>query len=464
MTLEPDKQLGMTIEEEYTATHSKSQGLYRRAKEVIPSGLVHDVRHMIPFPVYMDRGAGSKVWDVDGNEYIDYHPGHGTYILGYRNPAIVEAIKKQLDKGIEFGSCNELEIRAAELVVEMIPCAEQVRFIGSGAEANMLAIRIARAYTGKDKVIKFRGHWHGAFDGAGFAAVSAPFDVPYSAGTSKEAFKDVLLANHNSSEDVRRFAERGDVACVIMEPTGAHHGMMPNRLGFIEEVRQITKEMGIVLIWDEVMTNFKLAAGGAQEVTGVIPDLVTLGKSLGCGMVVAAVAGRKQIMQQLAFTGDKRHDRYQRVRSQGTHSGTPIALAATVAGLEILKSGEVQARMNRLTGVLRKGLNEQIKKHNVRGCAYGDYSIVRIFLNHNCPYLGKCDVEHCSNPDLEMLDAGMEASLRSKVILALLLNGINCGLGLVELFVSGAITEQDIKKTVEAFDRSLARLKAEKVL
>jgi len=450
----------MTILEEYIAKHPKSQELYNQAKELIPSGVSHDGRYMTPFPVFIDRGEGSKAWDVDGNEYIDYHPGHGTYILGYRHPAIVAAITDQLtNKGMEFASCHELEIKVAELLLEIFPCAEQVRFIGSGAEANMLAIRLARAYTGKSKFIKFGGHWHGGFDG-GLAGVVRPYDVPYSAGVPKDAL--VLVAKHNDIEDVKRLIESNDdIGCVIMEPTGARHGQLPGNPDFVKEVHQLTKEKGIVLIFDEVLDNFRLAPGGGQEVLGVCPDLSALGKALGFGLPLAAVIGKKEIMQLLAFTGDGKHDRYQRVRSQGTHSGTPIALAAALAGLKLLKTGEPQAQMNRMTDILRKGLNELIKKHNIRGCAYGDYSIVRIFLNHNCSQLGKCDFEHCSNPDYEMLDAGMEASLRSKVILALHNNGVKFALGKVELFVTAAITEQDIQKTLEAFDRSLTMVKAE---
>ena len=455
----------MTILEEYTAKHPKSKELYLRAKELIPGGVTHDARYMAPFPIFTDRGEGSHTWDVDGNEYIDCHPGHGTYILGYRHPAILAAITDQLtNKGIEFGNCNELEIKVAELLLEIFPCAEQVRFIGSGAEASMLAIRLARAYTGKDKFIKFEGHWHGGFD-EGLLAVSRPFDVPYSAGTPKDAFRNVLLAKHNDIEDVKRLIESNDdIACVIMEPTGARHGQLPGNPDFVKELRQITKEKGIVLIFDEVMDNFKLAPGGGQEVLGVSPDLSTLGKALGFGLPLAAVIGKKEIMQRLALSGDKKYDLYNRVRSHGTHSGIPIALAAAAAGLKLLKTGELQAQMNRRTDILRKGLTELLKKHNIRGCAYGDYSMVRIFLNHNCPYLGKCDVEHCPNPDYEFLDSGMEASLRTNLVLALLNNGVNFGLGRVELFISAAITKQDIEKTLEAFDRSFARLKAEKVL
>jgi len=453
----------MTIEQEFITTHPKCQQCYRRLKELIPGGVSHDARYMTPFPLFLARGEGSKVWDVDGNEYIDYHPGMVNQLLGHRHPAIVAALTEQLSKGLEFGACDELEIQAAELIIEMVPCAEQVRFTCSGAEANELAIRLARAYTGKSKIIRFRGHWHGGFN-EGLAAVAVPFDVPYSAGLTEDVFSNLLLADHNNIEDVRRFAERGDVAGLLLESMGAHTVVMPYRPGFLEEVRQITKEKGIVLISDEVFTNFRFAPGGAQEVTGIIPDLVTLGKPLGAGMPVSGVAGKKDIMQKLAFTGDSEYDRHHRVRWQGTHSGSPIALAATVANLEVLKTGEVQAQMNRHGAMLRKGLNEQIKQHNIPGCVYGHYSANRIFLNHNCPYLDKCNREPCINPDHEFLDKGMPISLRNPFRLAMFLNGINNPTGGGWLINTGAMTDEDIEKTVEAFDRSLARLKAEKIL
>ncbi len=450
----------MTIEEEYVATHPKSQELFRQAKELIPSGISHDGRYMTPFAIYMERGEGSKLWDVDGNEYIDYHPGMASQLLGHRHPAILAAIGKQLSKGIEFGSCDEMELRAAELIIEMVPCAEQVRFTGSGAEANMLAIRLARAYTGKDKVIRFRGSWHGGF-GKGLTAVIAPFDLPYSGGLPRETFSNLLLADHNSADDIRGFAERGDIACVLMEPGGAHTVVMPNRPGFLEEVSQITKENGIVLIFDEVATGFRSAPGGIQELLGVTPDLVTLGKSMSCGMAQSAVAGKKEIMEKLAFTGNSKYDKHYRVRSQGTHSGSPLILAVLIANLEVLKTGEIQARINRLGSILREGLNEKIKKHDIRGCVYGHSSTLRIFLDHDCPYMGKCDTRHCSNPDHEMLDRGTHPLLRRKLSMALYLNGIYLNLS-HWILPSGATTEQDIEKMVEGFNCCIERLKAEK--
>lgn len=462
MKPELDNQPTMTIEEEYIATHPKSQELFRRALKLIAGGVSHDARYIEPFPFYVAAANGSKQWDVDGNEYIDYQQGHESLILGHGHPAVVAAIKEQLSKGVNYGGCHELEIRLAELINEMVPCAERIRFSGSGGEANMLAVRLSRAYTGKSKIIKFRGHWHGGFP-EGFIAVASPFDVPFSKGITEATRSDILLANQNSSDDVRRLIERNDVACVLMEPLGAHTAVMPSRPGFLEEVRQITKEKGVILIFDEVLSGFRFAPGGLQEALGIIPDLATLGKGLGGGLPVSAVVGRKEILGQLDFTGDLRHDRYERVRSQGSHSGLPLALAAAVATLEILKTGEVYTRLNRLGAVLKKGMNKQISQHNIPGCVWGRYGMVRYFLNHDCPQLGKCDFINCTYPDHEKIDAGMEPFLKRNLLLALLLNGIR-PVKLGWLVVSGAHTEQDIEKTVDAFGRSLARLKREGVL
>ena len=458
----PDRQSTMRIEEEYIATHPKSQELFHRALKLIAGGVSHDGRYMSPFPFYVVAAKGSKLWDVDGNEYVDYQHGHESLILGHGHPSVIAAIKEQLSKGVNYGACHELEIRLAELINQMVPCAERVRFTGSGGEANMLAVRLARAYTGKNKIIKFRGHWHGGFP-EGFIAVASPFDVPYSKGITEATRGDVLLANQNSSDDVRRLIETNEVACVLMEPSGAHTAIMPSQLGFVEKVRQVTEEKGVILIFDEVLSGFRFAPGGLQEVLSVTPDLATLGKGLGGGFPVSAVVGKKEILGQLDFTEDPRHDRYERVRCQGSHSGMPLALAAAVATLEILKTGEVHAYLNRLGAQLKKGMNEQVKKHNIPGCIWGRYGMVRYFLNHDCPQLGKCDFINCTYPDHEKIDAGMEPSLRHNLFLALLLNGIS-PVRLGWFFVSRAHSEQDIEKTVDAFDYCLARVKREGIL
>ena len=456
------KLVRMSIEEEYSATHPTSEKLYRRALSVMPSGIGHDSRRTKPFPIFINGAAGAKKWDVDGNEYVDLWCGHGGLLLGHCHPDVVAAVAAQIQNGFHFSALNEIELELAEMVTRLIPCAESVRWMQSGTEANMLAIRIARAYTGKNKVIKFRGHFHGYWN-EGILAVLPPYNAPMSIGVPKENLSNVLLAAHNSSEDVRQLIEEtNDVACVIMDPI-CHAFVRPNRPGFLEEIRQITREKGIVLIYDEVVSAFRLAPGSAQEAFGVIPDLATISKTLGNGLPISAVVGKKEIMDVVAFKDDPVQDRLQRVISQGTHSGNAVTCAGSLATLKILSTGKPQAHMNNIGAMVRKSLNQVIKKHDIPACVYGNYSIGRIFVSHDCPYVGSCDVTNCTYPDDEKADAGTPAKVRGKLYLAMLLNGVDY-MQAGTYWLNAAITEEDVAKITDAFDRSLARLKEEKVL
>lgn len=452
----------ITIEEEYIATRKKSFKLYQRAKELIPSGVEHDGRYIKPFPFYVARADGARKWDIDGNELIDLWSGHGALILGHNDPKVTAAIIEQVKKGLHYSACHELQIKLAELITQLVPCAEKVRWMQTGTEAIMLAIRMARAYTGKDAVIKFRGHFHGYWD-EGMLGVRPPFNVPMSIGMPKESLSHVILVDHNDSEGVRRTIKETDVACVIMDPIG-HGFVVSNRPGFLEEVRQITRENGVLLIFDEIVSGFRLAPGGAQEALGVVPDLAVLAKSVGGGLPSSLVVGKREVMDVMTFRDDKEHDRFHRVISQGTHCATPIICAAGLATLEILSTGKPQAYMNKLGAMLRKGMNEAIKKHRVSGCVYGNFSIARIFLGHDCPYLGKCDTVNCTFPDHERLDSGTAPEVRHAMHLAMLLNGVDYIRGFQTLFLNAALTEEDIERVIEAFENSLMRLKGEKIL
>ncbi len=450
-----------TIEEEYIAKHSTSEKLYRRAWEVMTSGIHHDTRYMKPFPFYIARADKARKWDVDGNELIDLWSGHGGLILGHNHPDVVAAVKEQAEKGFHYSACHEKEVELAELIVRMVPCAEKIRYVQTGLEACSLAIRIARAYTGKDKFIKFRGHFHGYFDEV-MVGVRPPHDAPMSIGVPKTALSNVLLARHNHSEDVLRLIEasRNDIACVIMDPV-CHAFVMANKPGFLEEVRRITREKGVVLIFDEVWSGFRLAPGGAQEVLGVTPDLTAIAKGMVGGLPGSAVVGKKEIMDVMTFTGDPEHDRFHRVISQGTHSGNPMIVACALATLKILSTGEPQRYINRLGDKLRKNLNEVVKKHNVPGCVYGNWSVVRNFIGAECPF------EDPLNPicdDHERVDRAASPKVRDKLYLAMHLNGVDYSRGLGLMQMNAALTEEDIEKVTDAYDRSLLRLKQEKIL
>jgi glutamate-1-semialdehyde 2,1-aminomutase len=452
------------IEKEYISKRKISEKMYQRALKVIPSGIVHDARYIKPFPFYVDKANGARKWDVDGNEIIDLWSGHGALILGHNHPDVLAAVTEQMEKGFHFSACHQLELEISEMIASLIPSAEKVRLVETGTGANMLAIRIARAYTGRNKVIKFRGHFHGYWDEC-IVGVRPPFDIPMSAGVPSGNTSNVLLVDHNNSEEVRRLIEKtNDVAAVIMDPAGAHAIIMANRPGFVEEVRQITKERGVLLIFDEVISGFRYAPGGAQEILGVTPDLTALGKIIGGGLNMSAVVGKRDIMEVLEFTDDAFHNRFHRVIDQGTHSGSPLACAAGLATLKILKTGEIQAYINGLGAKLRKGMNEIIKKYHIPGCVHGNYSINYIFLLHDCPQLGKCDTINCTFPDHEVIDRGTPVKVGRLLHLANILHGFDHSGGLEMLLLNSALTAKDLEIVIEAFDCSLMRLKEENII
>jgi glutamate-1-semialdehyde 2,1-aminomutase len=336
-----------SIEREYAETRARSRALYERAAQSMPSGAAHDGRVFSPFPFYAERADGAYKWDVDGHRYLDGWSGHGALMLGHNHPAIVAAITEQARRGLHYSACHELEIRWAELIRAIVPGAEKVRFTMTGTETTALAIRVARAHSGRTGIVKFRGHFHGIHDSA-VAAVKEPFEVPLSAGVPADTLRATLVARHNDLAHVRELLDGHEVAAVILEPAGARSMTAPTNPAFLRALRELTRARGVILIFDEVVTGFRMAPGGAQEYYGVTADLVCLAKAVAGGLPGAALAGRADLLDTIAFKGDARRDRTQRVADQGTYSGTPLIAAAGVAALEILKTGAVQRELNRL--------------------------------------------------------------------------------------------------------------------
>ena len=320
----------------YKAMHPKSSALYERARGIIPGGVTHDGRHMKPFPVYVERALGSHKWDVDGHEYIDYWMGHGALFLGHCHPAVVKAIQEQAARGTHFGASHELEVRWAELITKLIPSAQMVRFAMSGTEATHLALRIARAFTGRNKVVKFQGHFHGWHDGV-VAAVNPPYDVPMSAGVPESVLDQLLVCPPNDIKSVDTMLERGDVAAVILEPAGGQSGTTPTIPGYLQELRSLTTRHNVVLIFDEVITGFRYSPGGAQAYFGVTPDMTTLAKIVAGGLPGAAIVGKKELMSMMAHRGEPVFDRSQRVAQNGTFNSNPVCAAAAIATLELVE-------------------------------------------------------------------------------------------------------------------------------
>jgi glutamate-1-semialdehyde 2,1-aminomutase len=447
-----------TIEQEYSEARPKSKALYARATAAMPSGAAHDGRVFSPFPFYVERADGAYKWDVDGHRYIDGWSGHGAMILGHKHPAVTRAIVEQAHKGTHYSAGSEIEVRWAELIRSIVPGAEKVRFTMTGTETTALAIRIARAHTGRTKIVKFRGHFHGLHD-AVMVGVKDPFEIPASAGVPAETLAQTLLARCNDIDSVRELLDEHEVAAVILEPAASRSMTVPTNPAFLKALRQLTRERNVVLIFDEVVTGFRLAPGGAQEYFGVTADMTCLAKAVAGGLPGAALTGRADLLDGVAFSGDPKRDRTRRVADQGTYSGTPLVAAAGVAALEILKTGEVQKELTRIADRLRDGLNQTMKTRGVRGCAYGISSIVRVFLGADAAELGIDTYQM----DEGRLDRGMGA-VGGKLHLALLNGGVDTNRGSGIAWLNAAITDKDVDFWVDAFDRALVRLREDGAL
>lgn len=312
---------------------SKSSELFDRAKKLIPGGVNSPVRAFSPYPFFTKSAKGSKLIDVDGKQYIDYCLGYGPLILGHAHPKVIGAVKEQLDNGTLFGTPSEQEVELAELVCKLVPSAEMVRMVTTGAEATMSAIRVARGYTGRKKIVKFEGCYHGAHDcvlvKAGSGATT--FGVPDSLGIPEETTRNTVVAPYNDAKSLEEIVEKekDELAAVILEPVLGNIGVVLPRAGFLESLREVTSRYEIVLIFDEVITGFRLALGGAQEYYGVTPDLTTMGKILGGGFPMAAYAGKEEIMRLIAPSG--------KVYQAGTFNGNPVSVTAGLATLKILR-------------------------------------------------------------------------------------------------------------------------------
>ena len=338
----------------------RSRRLFDEAQRVIPGGVNSPARAFGPVggdPIFIARGEGARLYDADGRGYIDYVCSWGPLILGHAHPEVVAALKQVCEQGTSFGAPTEIEVRMADLVVERIPSVEMVRMVNSGTEATMSAVRLARGYTGRAKVIKFEGCWHGHADSfliqAGSSALT--MGVPDSPGVTEGTASDTLTAPFNDLEAVQRIVSenRDEVAAVIVEPVAGNMGVIPPEEGFLEGLRELTADLGIVLIFDEVITGFRVHPGGAQALYGVTPDLTTLGKIIGGGLPVGAFGGKREIMGHISPLG-------KRVSQAGTLSGNPLAMTAGYETLKRLQPGvydTLEAKAAALEAGFRENLN-----------------------------------------------------------------------------------------------------------
>lgn len=416
---------------------TKSEKLFERAVKRIPGGVNSPVRAYGAIgeaPRFIERADGCYIYDVDGNRYIDYIDSWGPMILGHNFPAIRESVLKACEKGLSFGCATEIEVEMAEFICDRIPHVDMIRMVNSGTEAVMSAIRVARGYTGRDKIIKFRGCYHGHSDGllvkAGSAALTT--SVPDSAGVPADYTKNTLVAEYNDCDSVKELFDnnKDEIAAVIVEPVAANMGVVLPRHGFLEFLRDITKENGSLLIFDEVITGFRLSIGGAQEYFNIKPDLTTLGKIVGGGMPVGAYGGRADIMRMVSPDGP--------VYQAGTLSGNPIATAAGLETLRILRDNkDIYDRLETKT----KRIADSVRK-----CGAGRVSVNQIGSLMSIFF----------TPDaVEDYDSAVKSDTKkyAEYFGHMLDNGIYIAPSQFEaMFVSDAHTNEDINRTIEVME------------
>lgn len=448
--------MGTTILERYRRTFQADKEVADRARELFPDGVTHDGRYVDPFPVYMDRALGSKKWGLNGRHFIDYWVGHGALLLGHSSPPIVEAVTRQVQRGTHYGASHRMEVEWADLVRQLIPSAERVRFVASGTEATLMAIRLARTFTGRKKVLKFAGHFHGWHD-AVIPSSYPPFDkdIP---GIPQCVLDATVVCPPNDIDAVAEQLRRDDdIACVMIEPTGGIFGTIPTNKQFIEPLRQLTADHGVVLVFDEVVTGFRVDPGGAQAMYGIMPDLTVLAKVLGGGLPCGALAGRKQIMDLISINEQRAGQYHKRMPHPGTFNANPLTAAAGIAMLNIIRTGQPQKHVNALAAKLRAGLIDLFDHHRLDWAAYGEYSDVKLLLGH-----GRRDVRAADfDPyqwDYRKLDGG-DPDLARHLRCGLLLAGVDF-MG-NHAFLSTAHSDDDIDATIAAFDQTIGWMKAD---
>jgi len=416
----------------------KSRELYKKANKLLPGGVSSPVRAIKPYPFYTRSANGSKITDIDGNEYIDCCLAYGPNILGHANPTVKEAIIDQLDKGWLYGTPTDLEVDLASRIADIYPSIDMLRFVSTGTEATMSAIRAARGFTGKDKFIKIEGGFHGAHDAVLVQAGSGASTLgkPDSLGIPADFTKHTLQTPFNDIEALTAVIEKNDdeVAALIMEPVMGNIGPILPEKGYLEEVRKVTEENDIVLIFDEVITGFRLAMGGAQEYYGVTPDMTTLGKIIGGGLPIGVFGGKKEIIDMVAPSGS--------VYQAGTFSGSPTSAAAGIAVLDVLEKEEVHKKLNATGDVFRSRLTDIVTDIGLDYTVSGIASMFMVFFGDkplNYQDVLKCDKESYLKFFFKMLDTG--------VFIPPSQYETN--------FLSTAHTEDDLEKTLAAYEANL---------
>ena len=449
-----------TILERFEQLHPTSQRLHQRAVHLFPDGVTHDIRYFTPFPLYVERAQGARKWDVDGNEIIDFVMGHGALLLGHNHPQVLEAATEQLQRGTHYGASHQGELEWAERVQRLIPSAEVVRFTSAGTEATMMAIRLARAFTGRKTLVRFAAHFHGWNDNV----VGVPDREgvhPHAFGVPDETLANVVVIPQNDAELLRQTLREEEVAAVILEPTGASWGAVPLAPEMLPLLRETTREAGALLIFDEVVTGFRVSPGGVQATSGVMPDLTTLAKILAGGFPGGAVAGRREVVSLIEFGAGGRRDFTERVPHPGTFNANPLSAAAGSAALDVVATGEPHRHAHALNQTIVRRLNDLIRSEGVAGCAYGHASMFHLILGADCPSPSDdfaWDWQGRPGQRVPRMSGEATWSLRRGML--------NEGIDLMGTggMVSAVHTEADAEHTAEAFARTIRLMKEEGVL
>lgn len=425
-------------------SYDQSIEAFKKAKEILPGGVNSPVRAFKSVkmdPIFMERGKGSKIYDIDGNEYIDYVLSWGPLILGHTNDTVVEGIKKIAELGTSFGAPTLVETELAELVIERVPSIEMVRMVSSGTEATMSALRLARGYTGRNKILKFEGCYHGHGDSLLIKAGSgvATLGLPDSPGVPEGVAKNTITVPYNDLESVRfAFEQFGDdIAGLIVEPVAGNMGVVPPLPGFLEGLREITSEYGAVLIFDEVMTGFRVGYNCAQGYYNVTPDITCLGKVIGGGLPVGAYGGKKEIMEQIAPSGP--------IYQAGTLSGNPLAMTAGLATLSQL-TPETYTEFERKADILEAGLKAAAEKYDIPHTINRAGSMIGIFFTNQ----EVTNYELAKTSDLEFFASYYREMANEGVFLP--------PSQFEGLFLSTAHSDEDLQKTIQAAEKAFSKL------
>ncbi len=424
-----------TVDERYYQLHPKSVEMSKEAEKLFPDGVTHDGRKSKLFRIYMDRGLGPRKWDIDGNVYIDYRTGHGSMILGQANPRVIGSVQEQIGRGTHLSASTEIEVQWGKMVQELVPCAEKLRFVASGTEAMMLACRMARTHSGKTKVVKFDQAFHGWADGP---FVGADHDQ-IGNGIPTQVRETMVVLPYDLDEVERTLDTDPDIAAVMFQ------GNQVKRPEFIQGLRDITAQKGVILIFDEVVSGFRWSRGGCQGLYGVMPDLAGMAKILAGGFPGGGVTGRADIIDTIA--PDK-------IAHPGTFNANPVSAVAGVTALEIVANEPITETADARANQLKDGLNDILTRLAIPGCAYGVSSIVhmRLGLRH------ECDKVYCEAGEQAMMTMTDDDTV--DLLRRALVNEGVWG-GPTSFILSATHTEQDIETTLESYENALRAVRAE---